>query len=91
MSTAMQIIETFAAPSTKAGRLYWLPEYIRLSRDVYDNYTRTGETSERTRHISNCASRWGITRRCAEAIITKEARFDVGDLFITVTRDITEE
>jgi len=87
----MQIIETFAAPSTKAGRLYWLPEYIRLSRDVYDNYTRTGETSERTRHISNCASRWGITRRCAEAIITKEAQFDVGDLFITVTRDITEE
>jgi hypothetical protein len=87
----MQIIETFVAPSTKAGRLYWLPEYIRLSRDVYDNYTRTGETSERTRHISNCAARWGITRRCAEAIITKEAQFDVGDLFITVTRDITEE
>lgn len=87
----MQIIETFVAPSTKAGRLYWLPEYIRLSRDVYDTYTRTGENSERTRHISNCASRWGITRRCAEAIITKEAQFDVGDLFITVTRDITEE
>lgn len=87
----MQIIETFAAPSTKAGRLYWLPEYIRLSRDVYDNYTRTGELSERVRHISNCAARWGITRQCAAAIINKTATFTVDDLFITVTRTIPEE
>jgi len=85
------ITETFRAPSTKAGRLFWLPEYIRLSRDVYNNYTRTGELSERNRHVSNCAARWGITNSCAIAIITGEAQFDLGDLLITVTRNVTEE
>jgi hypothetical protein len=87
----MQIIETFPAPSTKAGRLFWLPEYIRLSKSVYDTYSRTGEPSERSRHLSNCAARWGITRRCAEAIITGAAQYIVDDLFITITRPVVEE
>jgi hypothetical protein len=87
----MHIVETFPAPTTKAGRLFWLPEYIRLSKSVYDTYSKTGETSERARHLSNCAARWGITRRCAEAIITDNAQYIVDDLFITVTRPIVEE
>jgi hypothetical protein len=86
----MNIVETFPAPTTKAGKLFWLPQYVRLSKAVYDTYRKTGETSEQTRHVSNCAARWGITRRCAEAIITGEAQFDVGNLLITVTRPVTE-
>ena len=85
------IIETFPLPSTKAVRLFWLPEYIRLSKSVYDTYTRDGETSERHRHVGNCASRWGITRRCAQAILTNEATIEVGDKQVTITRPVTEE
>lgn len=86
----MNVIETFSAPTTKAGRLFWLPEYVRLSKSVYDTYSKTGETSERSRHVSNCAARWGVTRRCAENIITGSAQYIVDDLFITVTTPVTE-
>lgn len=86
----MYITETFRAPETTAGELFWLPPYIQLSKSVYDTYTRTGETSQRTRHISNCAARWGITRRCAEAILTGEAIIEKDPLFITVRRPVVE-
>ena len=84
------ITEIFTAPSTKAGRLFWLPEYVRLAKSVYDTYTRDGETSERSRHVGNCAARWGISRRCALAILTDEASFTVGDQHITITRPVVE-
>lgn len=84
------ITEIFTAPSTKAGKLFWLPEYVRLAKSVYDTYTDTGETSERHRHVGNCASRWGISRRCAQAILTGEATFTVGDQHITITRPVVE-
>ena len=87
----MTITETFPAPVTKAGKLFWLPCYVRLSQSVYDTYSKTGETSERARHVSNCAARWGVTRRCAEDIITGKATYDIDDKLITVTRTITEE
>ena len=87
----MHIIETFPTPVTKAGALFWLPAYVRLSQSVYDSYTQTGETSERSRHVSNCASRWGITRRAAEAILTGEATIDMGDTEITIKRSIREK
>lgn len=84
------ITESFAAPSTKAGKLFWLPEYIRLSKAVYDTYTRDGETSERDRHVGNCSARWGVTRRVALAILTGEATIKVGDTHIVVTRPVVE-
>ena len=84
------ITETFAAPSTKAEKLFWLPEYIRLAKSVYDTYTDTGETSEQHRHIGNCASRWGISRRCAHAILTGEGDFKVTDQNIIITRPVVE-
>lgn len=85
------ITETFPAPETKAASLFWLPAYVNLSRSVFDNYTRTGETSERARHVSNCAARWGVTRRVAEAILTGEAEYTITDSHIIVTRPVTEE
>ena len=84
------ITETFPAPSTKAEKLFWLSAYIRLSKAVYDTYTRDGETSERHRHVSNCASRWGITQRCAIAILTGEGSFEVTDKNIIITRPVVE-
>lgn len=87
----MHITEIFLVPDTKAGKLFWLPEYIRLSKSVYDTYTRTGETSERSRHVGNCASRWGVTRTCAEAILAGAANIQIDDVNITITREITEE
>jgi hypothetical protein len=87
----MQIIETFPAPGTKAGRLFWLPEYVRLSKGVYDTYRNTGELSEATRHVSNCAARWGVTKRVAEAILTGEGTYDMTDEIVTVTRTLNEE
>lgn len=85
------ITEIFTAPSTKAGRLFWLPEYIRLAKSVYDTYTRDGETSERHRHIGNCASRWGISRKCAEALLEGTATYELSDNAVTVTRTFHEE
>ena len=84
------ITEIFTAPSTKAGRLFWLPEYVRLAKSVYDTYTDTGETSERHRHVSNCASRWGITQRCAIAILTGVGNYEINDNTITITRPVVE-
>ena len=84
------IVETFPAPSTKAARLFWLPEYIKLAKSVYDTFTRDGETSERHRHVSNCAARWGISHRCALAILTNEGTFHVGDRHIVITRPVVE-
>ena len=87
----MNIIETFPPPATKADKLFWLPAYVRLSQSIWDTYSRTGETSERSRHLSNCASRWGVTRACAEAIITGRATINVTDDAVTVTRKVSEE
>lgn len=87
----MQIIETFPAPETKAGRLFWLPAYIALSREVYRGFMNTGETYEAKRFISNCSSRWGVTKACAEALLKNEATYDVNDDTVTVTRPVVEE
>lgn len=84
------ITEIFTAPSTKAGRLFWLPEYIRLAKSVYSGYTRDGELSERHRHVDSCASRWNISRRCALAILTGEGSFEVTDKSIIITRPVLE-
>lgn len=87
----MKIVETFPAPDTKAGRLFWLPAYVRLSQEVYRGYLKTGEISEAHRHVGNCASRWGISRACSEAILNGTAEYDAAPMFITVTRTIPEE
>ena len=87
----MHIVETFPAPKSKAGHLFWLPSYIRLARAVYVGYIGTGERSEAARYLSNCASRWGITRACAEAILTGEATHTVTPLYITIKRPVRAE
>ena len=87
----MQITETFPAPLSKAAALFWLPNYVLLSREVYRGYMRTGETSEADRHVGNCASRWGITKRCAEAILTGEATYETNAEIVTITRTFFEE
>lgn len=87
----MQIIETFPAPTSKASKLFWLPAYVRLSQEVYRGYTGTGELSEAARQISNCAARWGVTKRVAEAILTGEATYEMNDETVTVTRTVNEE
>lgn len=87
----MQIIETFSLAPEKAIRLFWTPGYVKLSKEVWDNYNRSGELSELYRHVSNCASRWGISRRCAEAILSGEAQYNLDENAVTVTRPVTEE
>jgi hypothetical protein len=87
----MQIIETFPAPETKAGHLFWLPAYVRLAKEVYAGFLKTGETSEAMRFVGNCAARWGISKRCAEAILTGEATHEVGPEIVTITRTVREE
>lgn len=87
----MHVIETFAAPETKAGRLFWLPAYVALSREVYRGFIATGETYEAMRFIGNCSARWGITKPCAEALLKGEAIYAINDDTVTVTRTIPEE
>ena len=87
----MQIIETFPAPTTKAGHLFWLSAYVRLAQEVYKGYRKTGELSEAARYLSNCAARWGITRACAEALLRGEAEYKVSPMFVTIIRPVTEE
>lgn len=87
----MQIIETFPAPETKAGQLFWLPAYVRLSKEVYAGFLKTGETYEAARFAGNCSSRWGVSRRCAEALLNDEATYDINDDTVTVTRSVVEE
>ncbi len=84
------ITEIFAAPSTKAEKLFFLPEYIRLAKSVYSGYTRDGELSERHRHVDNCAARWNVSRRCALTILTGEGSFEVTDKNIIITRPVVE-
>ena len=87
----MQIIETFPAPLTKAGQLFWLPNYVRLSQEVYKRYRDTGETSEADRHTGNCASRWGVTKQCAKCILNGDATYEMNDEIVTITRTVPEE
>ena len=87
----MQIIETFPAPDTKAGRLFWLPAYVRLSQEVHKGFLNTGETYEAKRFAGNCSSRWGVTRACADAILNGSATFTIDNDLITVTRTVPEE
>lgn len=87
----MQIVETFPAPETKAGHLFWLPAYVRLAKEVYAGFLKTGETSEAARFASNCSARWGISKACAKAMLTGEATHEVNPMFVTITRPVTEE
>lgn len=86
----MTFTETFPLCPNNSPRLFWMPGYITLSRDVYNNYSKTGETSERARHVSNCASRWGISRRCAEAILNDECTYELADNSVIITRPVIE-
>lgn len=87
----MNITEIFQLVPSKAARLFWTPGYVSLSKTVYDNYTRQGETYERDRLIKNCASRWNISRRCSEAILTGEATYTLSDDTVTIVRPVMEE
>ena len=87
----MNIVETFGLPDGKAARLFWTSGYIGLAQAVYQTYTNTGETSERTRHIGNCATRWGISRRCAEALLAGKCEYTLSDDTVTITRPVVEE
>lgn len=87
----MQITETFAAPDTKAARLFWLPAYIALSREVYRGFMASGETYEAKRFLGNCSARWGITKACAESLLKGEAVYSINDDTVTVTRNVPEE
>ena len=86
----MHITEIFLAPETKAAKLYWLPGYLKLAKTIYNGYTSCGETYERNRHVANCAARWGVTRCCAEAILTDAAKVQIDDINITITRPVVE-
>jgi hypothetical protein len=87
----MKITETFTLPDGKAARLFWTPGYIGLAQAVYRTYTDTKETSERARHASNCAARWGISRRCTEAILTGQCEYILSGDTVTITRPVVEE
>ena len=87
----MNIVETFPAPQTDAGRLFWLPCYVRLAQEVYGGYVRSGEDYEREHHVRSCATRWGVTRLCSLALLAGEATYDLNDNTVTVTRTIVEE
>ena len=82
----MNIVETFKLAPTKAARLFWTPGYVGLSQAAYVTYTNLGETVERARHVRNCADKWGISRRCAEAILTGEGTYALSDDSVTITR-----
>ncbi len=82
----MLIIETFKIPNTKQARLFWKGGYVGLSQAAYITYSNLGETVERARHVRNCADKWGISRRCAEAILTGEGTYALSDDSVTITR-----
>lgn len=82
----MLIIETFKIPNTKLARLFWKGGYVGLSKSAYLTYSDLGETVERARHVRNCADKWGISRRCAEAILTGEGTYALSDDSVTITR-----
>ncbi len=87
----MNITETFTLPDSKASRLFWTPGYVALAKEVYKTYRKTGETSEMVRHVGNCATRWGISRRCAEAILSDGCTYELTDDSVTIVRPIVEE
>ncbi len=89
--SAMKITETFRLADGMAPRMYWMTGYVALAREIYQSYTQTGETSERARHVSNCAARWGISRRCAEAMLTGECEYTLSDDDVTIIRPVMEE
>ena len=82
----MLIIETFKIPNTKQARLFWKGGYVALSKSAYLTYSDLGETVERARHVRNCADKWGISRRAAEAILTGEGTYALSDDSVTITR-----
>lgn len=87
----MNIVETYKLAPTKAARLFWTPGYVGLSQAAYVTYTNLGETVERARHVRNMGDKWGISRRCAEAILTGEATYNLSDDTVTITRPVIEE
>ena len=87
----MNITEIFPLSPSKAERLFWTPGYVSLSQEVALTYRDTGETSELVRHTSNCASRWGISRRCARAILNGEGTYNLTDDSVIITRPVVEE
>lgn len=87
----MQIIERFFLAPDKPSRLFWTAGYVKLSQEVFEGYQKTGEASEAKRHIANCASRWGISRTAAEAVLKREAAHELDDEAVTITRNVSEE
>ena len=84
------ITEIFTAPSTKADQLFWRPAHIDLARSIHKKYTRDGDLSGHRRYVDRCAARWGISRRCAHAILTGEGTFEITDKNIIITRPVVE-
>ena len=87
----MNITEIFPLSPSKAERLFWTSGYVALSQAVATTYRNTGETSELARHTSNCAARWGISRRCAEALLAGKCEYTLSDDTVTITRPVVEE
>lgn len=87
----MNITEIFPLSPSKADRLFWTPGYVALSQEVCENYNLTHETAELARFTSNCASRWGISRRCARAILNGEGTYNLTDDSVIITRPVVEE
>lgn len=88
---AMTITETFPAPTTTAGEICWLPNYISLSRAIYASYAFSLRTKEINSFVDKSALRWGITRRCALAMLTGEATYEITPENIIITRTVVEE
>lgn len=87
----MHIIEIFDLGPTKTDRLFWTSGYVGLSQAAYMTYSNLGETVERARHVRNMADKWGITRRCAEALLTGQATYRLSDDTVIITRPVIEE
>lgn len=87
----MNITEIFPLSPSKADRLFWTSGYVALSQAVCDTYTKHNETVELARFTNNCASRWGISRRCAQAILNGEGTYSLTDDSVIITRPVVEE
>jgi hypothetical protein len=87
----MEITETFPAPETAAGRLFWQKPYVRLAREGYAMTVRRDIASKIDTFVANAAMRWGISRKCAELILKGEAKYEVTPEEIIITREVRLE
>lgn len=88
---ALHIYETFQINPERGERLFWLGGYIKFARFIYDSFTRTGEIAERKRFVAKCATIWGITRPCADDVLSGKAAYELADSSVTIIRPVREE